>query len=76
MISKEQFLELKHLKSLGVPTTRIAKKLGISIPSANKWLRIDEETFDELNQTTLIIMIIQRLSEEKFFVFFRFMTLL
>ena len=30
MISKEQFLELKHLKSLGVPTTTIAKKLGIS----------------------------------------------
>lgn len=26
MISKEQFLELKHLKSLGVPTTTICKK--------------------------------------------------
>ena len=46
MISKEQFLELKHLKSLGVPTTTIAKKLGISVPSANKWLRLDEETFN------------------------------
>ncbi len=29
MISKEQFLELKHLKSLGVPTTTICKKIGI-----------------------------------------------
>ena len=46
MISKEQFLELKHLKSLGVPTTKIAKKLGISVPSANKWLRLDEEAFN------------------------------
>ena len=46
MISKEQFLELKHLKSLGVPTTTIAKKLGISVPSANKWLRLDEEAFN------------------------------
>lgn len=46
MISKEQFLELKHLKSLGVPTTTIAKKLGISVPNANKWLRLDEEAFD------------------------------
>ena len=42
MISKEQFLELKHLKSMGVPTTTIAKKLGISVPSANKWLWLDE----------------------------------
>ncbi len=40
MISKEQFLELKHLKSLGVPTTTICKKIGISVPSANKWLRM------------------------------------
>ncbi len=47
MISKEQFLELKQLKSLGVPTTRIAKKIGISVPSANKWLRLDAEAFDE-----------------------------
>ena len=39
MIPKKQFLELKHLKSLGVPTTTIAKKFGISVPSANKWLR-------------------------------------
>lgn len=31
MISKDQFLELKHLKSLGVPTTTIAKKIGISV---------------------------------------------
>ena len=37
MISKDQFLELKHLKSLGVPTTTIAKKIGISVPNANKW---------------------------------------
>lgn len=43
MISKEQFLELKHLKSLGVPTTTIAKKIGISVPNANKWLRMDED---------------------------------
>ena len=35
MISKDQFLELKHLKSLGVPTTTIAKKIGISVPNAN-----------------------------------------
>lgn len=46
MISKDQFLELKHLKSLGVPTTTIAKKIGISVPSANKWLRLDEEAFE------------------------------
>ena len=46
MISKEQFLELKHLKALGVPTTRIAQKIGISVPNANKWLRLDEEAFD------------------------------
>ena len=46
MISKEQFLELKHLKSLGVPTTTIAKKIGISVPSANKWLRMDEDAFE------------------------------
>ena len=46
MISKEQFLELKHLKSLGVPTTTICRKIGISVPSANKWLRLDEEAFD------------------------------
>ena len=45
MISKDQFLKLKHLKSLGVPTTTIAKKIGISVPSANKWLRLDEEAF-------------------------------
>ena len=38
MISKEQFFKIKHLKSLGVPTTTIAKKLGISVPNANKWL--------------------------------------
>ena len=42
MISKDQFLELKHLKSLGVPTTTIAKKIGISVPNANKWLRLDD----------------------------------
>ena len=41
MISKDQFLELKHLKSLGVPTTTIAKKIGISVPNANKWLRLE-----------------------------------
>lgn len=46
MISKDQFLKLKHLKSLGVPTTTIAKKIGISVPSANKWLRLDEEAFE------------------------------
>ena len=46
MISKDQFLELKHLKSLGVPTTIIAKKIGISVPNANKWLRLDEEAFE------------------------------
>lgn len=46
MISKEQFLELKHLKALGVPTTRIAQKIGISVPNANKWLRLGEEAFD------------------------------
>lgn len=46
MISKEQFLELKHLKSLGVPTTTISKKIGIAVPTANKWLRLDEEAFD------------------------------
>ena len=46
MISKDQFLELKHLKSLGVPTTTIAKKIGISVPNANKWLRLDEEAFE------------------------------
>lgn len=46
MISKDQFLELKHLKSLGVPTTTIAKKIGISVPNANKWLRLDEDAFD------------------------------
>ena len=46
MISKEQFSELKHLKSLGVPTTTIAKKIGISVPSANKWLRMDEDAFE------------------------------
>lgn len=46
MISKDQFLELKHLKSLGVPTTTIAKEIGISVPNANKWLRLDEEAFE------------------------------
>ena len=46
MIFKEQFLELKHLKSLGVPTTTIAKKIGISVPNANKWLRMDEDAFE------------------------------
>lgn len=46
LISKDQFLELKHLKSLGVPTTTIAKKIGISVPNANKWLRLDEEAFE------------------------------
>ncbi|MBR0235628.1 MAG: hypothetical protein IJQ37_04145 [Clostridia bacterium] len=46
MISKEQFLELKHLKSLGVPTTTIAKKIGISVPNTNKWLRMDEDAFE------------------------------
>ena len=45
MISKEQFLEL-NLKSLGVPTTTIAKKIGISVPNANKWLRMDEDAFE------------------------------
>ena len=46
MISKEQFLELKHLKSLGVPTTTICKKIGISVPSANKWMRLDGDAFE------------------------------
>ena len=46
MIFKEQFLELKHLKPLGVPTTTIAKKIGISVPNANKWLRMDEDAFE------------------------------
>ena len=46
MISKEQFLELKHLKLRGVPTTTIAKKIGISVPNANKWLRMDEDAFE------------------------------
>jgi len=46
MISKDQFLELKHLKSLGVPTTTVAKKLGISVPSVNKWARMDEDAFE------------------------------
>ena len=50
MISKDQFLELKHLKSLCVPTTTIAKKIGISVSSANKWLRLDEEAFDNYIQ--------------------------
>ena len=49
MIYKDQFLELKHLKSLGVPTTTIAKKIGISVPNANKWLRLDEEVLAKDN---------------------------
>lgn len=52
MISKDQFLELKHLKSLGVPTTTIAKKIGISVPNANKWLRLDEEAVENYLGTT------------------------
>ena len=46
MISKEQFLGIKHLKSLGAPTRTIAKRIGISTPSVNKWLRMDEDAFD------------------------------
>ena len=46
MISKEQFLEFKHLKSLGVPTTTIAKKIVISVSNVNKWLRMDEDAFE------------------------------
>lgn len=56
MISKEQFLELKHLKSLGVPTTTIAKKIGILVPNANKWLRMDEDAFENylINNTSYL----------------------
>lgn len=32
--------------ALGVPTTTIAKKIGISVPNANKWLRMDEDAFE------------------------------
>ena len=46
MISKEQFFKFKYLKSLGVPTTTIAKKIGISVPNANRWLRMDEDAFE------------------------------
>lgn len=46
IISKEQFLELKHLKALGVPTTTVAKKIGISVTNANNWIRMDEDAFD------------------------------
>ena len=45
MISKEQFLELKHLKSLVCLQQRFVK-IGISVPSANKWLRMNEDTFE------------------------------
>jgi len=57
MISKEQFLELKHLKSLGVPTTTICRKIGISVPSANKWLRMDEDAFEnyQINNTPSVV---------------------
>ncbi len=50
MISKDRFLELRHLKSLGVPTTTICKKIGISAPGANKWLRLDEDAFENFLQ--------------------------
>ena len=29
-----------------MPTTTIAKKIGISVPNANKWLRMDEDAFE------------------------------
>ena len=45
MISKEQFLEMKRLKELGVPTKTISQKLGISTTTCTKWLRMDEDAF-------------------------------
>ena len=59
MISKDQFLELKHLKSLGVPTTTIAKKIGISVPKptsgcgwTRKHLRITYGTTRRISNST------------------------
>ena len=45
MISKEQFLEMKRLKELGVPTKTISKKVGVSTTICTKWLRMDEDAF-------------------------------
>ncbi len=41
MISKEQFLELKHLKSLGVPTTTV--NIGLSEPFARSFRATSSE---------------------------------
>ncbi len=45
MISKEQFLEMKRLEELGVPTKTISKKVGVSTTICTKWLRMDEDAF-------------------------------
>lgn len=56
MISKEQFLQIKQLKELGVSTAAIARKIGISVPNVTKWVRMDEAGFDALKRNDVPYM--------------------
>lgn len=48
MISKEQFLAIKRMKTDGVPIAVIARKIGISEPTARKWANMSEAGFEAL----------------------------
>lgn len=53
MISKEQFLTIKRMKSDGVAAAAIARKVGVSEPVVREWARMDEAGFDALKRNDI-----------------------
>ena len=56
MISKEQFLAIKRMKSDGASVSNIARKVGVSEPIVRKWAKIDEAGFDLLKRDDIPYM--------------------
>ena len=56
MISKEQFLTIKRMKSDGASVSNIARKVGVSEPIVRKWAKMDEAGFDLLKRDDIPYM--------------------
>ena len=51
MISFETYQKIQELHELGVPNTRIAKRLGVTEHTVARWLAADDAMFYELHNT-------------------------
>lgn len=56
MISKEQFLAIKKMKTDGMAVAAIARKVGVSEPVVRKWAKLDEAGFDSLKRDDIPYM--------------------